>query len=97
MAKTSRRPGLLLLVAFVASPSFTFLSRRAGILSGLGASIVAPTTVKAELSPPLERVTKRYGEQIQGVSELNSPNVGGGGWKDDGMGNWFFWLKTKHD
>ena len=69
MARSRRRLGLLLLALSTLAPtlSFTFLGRRASLsLSGSMVALGTTAAAKAELSPPLERVTKRYGEQIQG-------------------------------
>ena len=56
---------------FVFQKSLAFdLSRRSAITAAtlpLAAATAATAPAVAELSPPLERATKRYGEQIQGA------------------------------
>ena len=94
MARSRRRLGLLLLALSTLAPtlSFTFLGRRASLsLSGSVVALGTTAAAKAELSPPLERVTKRYGEQIQGGRKLTN---------NDGeifLWGWVVWgLKKKH-
>lgn len=54
---------LLALALAAAAPSFVLGRRSAAVATLLAA---APSAARAELSPPLERATKRYGQQIQG-------------------------------
>lgn len=86
MAPLRRLRGFALLALALAAAAPGFVLGRRSAAAALVAT--TPLAARAELSPPLERATKRYGEQIQGEKrdEREKGEENGEEWRDERRG-----------